>query len=239
MTTGLTETDMIKSLGAGLVVLVALSLPGHGAEAEAEASRPWLTGVTTGTRLGEIRSIRAEAEVKVSDGTGFNTAVLYSDPQHAAFRTLDGDRSLTVGIDAGYVWQFDGTAESEAEPFVRELVLGHQFHAQILFYDRLYPEHEPPHADTFEDQPCQAVSFGDENSLRSLYYDPAGRPLGMRMHYGPEMRITIKFDQWKEVGGVTLPFLVSIDDGRAQFDYHYTDVRFNDGSLANFRAPQG
>jgi hypothetical protein len=81
------------------------------------------------------------------------------------------------------------------------------------------------------------VTTGDDNSLRSLYYDPAGRPLGMRVHHGPEMRITISFGDWRDVDGISLPFLVSIDDRKAVFEYHYTDVRLNESSLADFRAP--
>ncbi len=59
----------------------------------------------------------------------------------------------------------------------------------------------------------------------------------MRMHHGPEMRITIESREWREVEGVALPFLVWIDDGRAQFEYHYDHVRLNESSLEPFRAP--
>ena len=225
----------MKALRATLLVLGALSWPVLAAGSD--APRPWLKGIATPNELAGIHTVRAEADVEVSDGENFNTTVIYHDPQRAVFRSKDADRTVTMGIEGKYVWTFDGTVEIEADPFVREFVLGHQFHAQILFYDRLYPDHEEPRQTTLEDRPCSVVTSGDDNSLRSLYYDPAGRPLGMRMHHGPEMRITIKFGDWREVGGVSLPFLVWIDDGRAQFEYHYTDVRLNEGSLEEFRAP--
>jgi hypothetical protein len=226
---------VMRTLGAALLVVGVLSWPVLAGAPD--TSRPWLKRIATPDKLAGIHTIGAEAAVEVSDGTGFHTAVVYHDPQRAAFRIQDADRNTTMGIEGKYVWSFDGTAEIEADPFVREFVLGHQFHAQILFYDRLYPDHEDPRQTTFEDRPCSVVTTGDEESLRSLYYDPAGLPLGMRMHHGPEMRISIRFGDWRKVGGVSLPFLVWIDDGKAQFEYHYTEVRLNEGSLAEFRAP--
>jgi hypothetical protein len=225
----------MKTLKATLLALSVLSWPVLAADSN--ASRPWLKGIATPSELAGIHTVRAEADVEVSDGRNFSTTVIYHDPQRAVFRSQYADRTVTRGVEGKYVWTFDGTAEIEADPFVREFVLGHQFHAQILYFDRLYPDHEAPRQTTFEDHPCNVVTAGDEDSLRSLYFDPAGRPLGMRMHHGPEMRITIKFGNWKEVGGISLPFLVSIDDGKSQFEYHYTEVRLNEGSLAEFRAP--
>jgi hypothetical protein len=225
----------MKVLRAALIVLGAVFCPVLAAESD--ASRPWLNGVATPTELAGIHTVRAEADVEVSDGTSFSTTVVYHDPQRAVFRSKHADRTTTMGIEGKYAWTFDGTVEKEGDPFVREFVLGHQFHAEILFFDRFYPDHEEPRQTTLEDRPCNVVSSGDEDSLRALYYDPAGLPLGMRMHHGPEMHITIKFSDWREVGGVSLPFLVWIDDGQAQFEYHYTDVRLNEGSLAEFRAP--
>jgi len=225
----------MKALGVMLLALSALSCPVLAAESD--ALRPWLKRIATPEELARIHTVRAEAGVEVSDGENFSTAVVYHDPQRAVFRSQDAERTVTMGVEGRYVWTYDGTAEIEADPFVREFVLGHQFHAQILFYDRLYPDHEEPRETTFEDRRCSVVTIGDENSLRSLYYDPAGRPLGMRVHHGPEMRITIKFRDWREVGGISLPFLVWIDDGKAQFEYHYTEVRINEGSMEEFRAP--
>lgn len=224
----------MKSLLTALLALGALSAP---LAAESVASRPWLNGVAAPNELASIHTVRAEADVSVSDGTKFSTGVLYHDPQRAVFRTRDAARTDTMGIEGKYVWAFDGKVEVEADPFVREFVLGHQFHAQILFFDRLYPDRAEPRSATFGERSCRVVSVGDEDNLRALYFDPEGLPLGMRMHHGPEMRITIEFDDWREVGGLSLPFLVRIDDGKAQFEYRYSDVRLNEGSLAEFRAP--
>jgi len=221
-----------------LIVALCLVAPTVGAEtAEPAASRPWLIGVGAPNELAAIHTVRADADVEVSDGTKFSTSALYHDAQRAVFRSRDAQRADTMGIEGKYVWAFDGTAEVEADPSVREFVLGHQFHAQILFYDRLYPDHTEPRAATFGEHSCRLVSSGGEDTLRALYYDPEGLPLGMRMQHGPEMRITIEFDDWKEVGDISLPFLVRIDDGEAQFEYRYSDVRLNEGSLAEFRAP--
>ncbi len=51
-----------------------------------------------------------------------------------------------------------------------------------------------------------------------------------------EKSITFKFDDWRSVQNITLPFAVLIDDGKRTFEYRYTTLSLNDGSIAEFRA---
>jgi hypothetical protein len=227
---------MPRTIMARAFVTALLTL-GTALAGESGATRPWLKEVATPEQVAGLHTFRAEADVSVSDGTGFSTPVLFHDPQRAVFRSRDSERTVTMGVEGRYVWSFDGTAETEADPFVRDFVLGHQFHAQILVFDGLYPDHDGPQEAEFLGRSCRVVSAGDEEDLKALYFEPAGRPIGMRTHHGPEMRIVIEFHDWKEVSGLSLPFLVRIDDGKAVFEYRYTEIRLNDGSLAEFRAP--
>ncbi len=204
--------------------------------AQAASRRPWLSGVATPDQVAAIHTLRAEAEVDVSAGAGFRTTAIYHDPRRVAFRAQDSHGAVTTGVEGKYVWTFDGNTEQEADAFAAEFALGHQFHAQILFFDRLHPSFEVAPRATFGSRACSVVKAGSEDSLRALYYDSNGLPLGMRMHHGAT-HITIEFEDWREVGGPSLPFLVRIDDGRAQFEYRYTDVRINAGSLGELRAP--
>lgn len=50
---------------------------------------------------------------------------------------------------------------------------------------RLYPGHTESREPTFDDRPCRVVSDGTEAS-KSLFFDPQGQPLGMRMNHGPD-----------------------------------------------------
>jgi hypothetical protein len=225
----------MKVFTAALAAYVTLFCPLLAAESE--TARPWLRGVADPSGLEAIQTVQSVADVEVSDGDRFSTTVVYHDPQRAIFQTRKDDRTFTMGIEGRYVWSFDGKAESEVDAMAGDMVLGHQFHAQILFFDRFYPDHQEPQPATFGEQTCHVVTSGEGSSLRSLFYDPAGRPLGMVLHHGQDTVVTVRFGGWKKVGDVTLPFDVEIDDGRALFEYHYTDVRLNEGSLEEFRAP--
>ena len=86
-----------KTLRVNMLALVALSWPLLAAEPE--APRPWLKRVAPPDRLAKIHTLRAEANVEVSDGTSFSTTVVYHDPQHAVFRSQDAERTMTMGIE--------------------------------------------------------------------------------------------------------------------------------------------
>lgn len=198
---------------------------------------PWLASVGAEERLADLHTISASADVTVSDGLTYSTNSVYHDPQRAIFHITYPDRILTQGVEGRYLWTFDGTTEQEGSPFVETFVLGHQFHAQILFFDRLRPNLSSPSAGQFEGQDGLVVTSATEGSTAHFYYNPDGLPLGMELMFTEGPSIVFRFEDWRSVDGFTLPFGIWIDDGERQFQYRYTDIRFNAGSLADFRAP--
>ncbi len=135
-----------------------------------------------------------------------------------------------------YVWAYDGRVETETTPYVGEIVLGHQFHAQILFFDRLHPAVGKSSETQFAGQ--ESMTLESEDSQWRFYYDFSGRPLGMEKSRQDEASIIFTFDDWRTVSGVSLPYEVQIDDGERQFRYRFSSITMNKGSLADFRAPE-
>ena len=202
-----------------------------------EATLPWLTGTPAETARAGFHTVRAHADVVVSDGLTYSTSVVYHDPQRAVFHRVYEDRTVVEGVEGLYFWRYDGEKEVEGTAFFQDFVLGHQMHAQILFFDRLFPEHTGPQPGEFDGQSCMRMTVGEGDSEKNFYYDPDGRPLGLVSKYGPEMTVTLKYDDWQQVGEIMLPFYIWIDDGDRQFEYRYTEIVFNDGSIYDYKAP--
>lgn len=201
-------------------------------------SLPWLNKITHGQNINAIQSISSKADVTVSDGLNYKTFTVYHDPQRAVFKRIYEDRTITQGVDGKYIWSFEGTAEKEVPEFIENIVLGHQFHAQILFYDKLHPDLREPVADKFNDQECIVLVENKEDSGNKFYYSQTGYPLGIEVFRKDEANIIFKYDDWRDVSGIELPFLVTIDDGSRQFQYTFRDIKFDDNSTAEFRAPE-
>ena len=187
----------------------------------ASGSAPaWLTQV--GDPAG-ITSVRATASVTVSDGLTYDAITLYEGPDQARFTRVYEDRTVAHRVDGEKVWQIEGDTETEVGAFYGMFVMGHQIHAQILFFDQIHPDASEPVPARFDGQDCFAVAAGGEFSWR-LYYPEDGLPLGMGLPREEGSPIVYVFEDWREVDGVQLPHAVFIDDGERQFDYRFTEV---------------
>ncbi len=188
--------------------------------------------------LHSIETISSQADVTVSDGLTYQTHTVYHDPQRAIFQRIYRDHSVVQGVEGKYVWNFDGIEEKEAPEFVESFVLGHQFHAQILFFDKLHPSFDAPTTTAFDGQSCKVVKSKNESSELHFYYKQAGYPLGMEIIRKEEENIIFKFKDWRNVSDIALPHLILIDDGNRTFEYTYDQIKFNSGSITGFRAPE-
>ncbi len=197
---------------------------------------PWYQSIDPTEILMSIETISSQAEVTVSDGLTYQTNSVFHDPQRAIFQRIYKDRSIVQGVEGKYVWSFDGTEEKEVSEIIGNLVLGHQFHAQILFFDKLHPFFNTPKVAKFNQQDCYVLT--SENSGFKFYYRQAGYPLGMEIVRMEEENIIIKFEDWRNVSGVELPFFILIDDGSRTFRYEFQQIKFNSGSIVEFRAPE-
>lgn len=219
----------VEIRGGILATLVVLAALGHGEE---RASVP---GIATASEHGAIHTLRAEAHVTVSDGLEYDVVTLFHDPQRAIFRRTYPDRQVTLGVDGKYYWSFDGAAETEGPEVYETIVLGHQFHAQILFFDRLHAPLAPPEEVPCGEARCLAYSGPRGHSLRVDAETRRPVELVLAREDGPPIQVA--FDRWREVDGFELPFRLTIDDGERVFDYDYRAVAFNQGSLDDLRAP--
>jgi len=217
-----------------LLVLLGILLPVFGNAQQ--QTIPWLETIAPEKNVKGIETISSQAEVTVSDGLTYKTHTVFHDSQRAIFQRIYRDRSVVQGVEGKYVWSFDGTVEKEVSEFVGNVILGHQFHAQILFFDKLHPSLDTPKATEFNGQDCNVLT--SENSGFKIYYKRAGYPLGMEIIRKEEENIIFKFEDWRNVSDVVLPHLILIDDGSRTFEYKFKQIKFNSGSITEFRAPE-
>lgn len=201
-------------------------------------SLPWIEVIAPNKDLASIQTINSQADVTVSDGLTYSTHTIYNDAQRAIFRQIYEDLTATQGIEGKYIWSFDGKAEKEAPPFFADYVLGHQFHAQILFFDKFHSAISTPEAATFNGQECQVLIGGNGVSGYKFYYQEGGYPIGMEILLEEGENIVYVYDDWRKVDGIELPFAINIDDGTRRFDYKFQQTTFNSGTIVDFRAPE-
>lgn len=197
---------------------------------------PWLQTIAPEKSVHDIETISSQADVMVSDGLTYQTHTVFHDPQRAIFQRIYKDHSVVQGVEGKYVWSFEGTEEKEVSDLVGNVVLGHQFHAQILFFDKLHSSIDTPKATEFNGQDCYVLT--SENSGFKIYYKQKGYPLGMEIVREEEENIVFKFEDWRKVSGIDLPFFILIDDGSRVFRYEFKQIEFNSQSIAEFRAPE-
>lgn len=198
---------------------------------------PWLSTIDPDNQRATLHTVSTTADVTVSDGLTYTTHSVYHDPQRLIFSLVYPDRTVTQGVEGRYFWTFDGTAETEGTPFTEIFARGHQFHAQVLFFDDLFPNRLASMPDQFEGQDCMMLASADEGPTTKLYYATDGLPLGMELLLPDNAPIRFRFEDWQTIDGLMLPFGVWIDDGQRTFQYRYTAVRLNEGSLDDLRTP--
>jgi hypothetical protein len=202
-----------------------------------EVVSPWLTPIGAKGTLGEIRSILTEADVAVSDGTRYKTESLFIDHQRAAFRIVYPDRVVTRAVEGKYFWTFETGKEIEGDENTRVFALGHQVHAQILFFSQIHPGKLRSGKTDFIGRPMDFAEVKEGDNLWTMFYDRSG-PKGMKLRMGPSQTVQFEFGEFRPARGMSLPTEVWIDDGQRRFKYVFSRIAFNEGSLSEFRAPE-
>ena len=197
---------------------------------------PWLSHIDPDNQLAKVSSIYAQADVLVSDSSTYVTTSLYNDPQRSIFQLRYPDQTITYGVEGKYYWQHDGITEKEVPVFFKTFVLGHQFHAHLLYLDQLYDSLTYTSQAQFESIPCRSVSGHSTNGAWTIFYHQETSAIqGMSLEIPEGPLIKMKVDDWRDIDGVFLPGKVEIDDGERIFDYHFTSLEFNEGELSSFR----
>ncbi len=218
-------------------VILFLALPFL--NAAQTTSLPWLKNIDPNVQVKQVHTIQSAAEVAVSDGLLYRVNTLFHDKQRAVFQQIKSDQTTVLAIEGRYIWEYEGQAETEGSPWVEGFVLGHQFHAQILFFDKIHDSISQPKAARFAGQNCRVMTSAGVGGLGfNLYYLENAYPLGLEILPTGADTILVQFADWRPVSDILLPFTVLIDDGRRQFEYRYSKLIFNEGGLAAFRAPE-
>jgi hypothetical protein len=202
-----------------------------------QSDEPWLNSIGANQRLASVRTIIAEADVTVSDGLKYRTESLYIDPQRAAFRMTYPDRTVTRGVEGRYFWSFDGKAETESDASTEVFVLGHQVHAQILFFSQIHPGKLLRGKADFIGEPMDFAEVSGGDSVWTMFYDKSG-PKGMKLKMAAGQTVQFEFGEFRPTGGVSLPNEVWMDDGQRRFKYVFSRIAINEGKLADFQAPE-
>lgn len=201
------------------------------------AKAPWLNYIDKNQQYKSLHTITTKADVKVSDGLTYQTETLFHDHQRAIFKRLYQDKTITQGVEGKYYWSFDSATETELPPFIAAVIVGHQFHAQMLAFDNIYQTDLKPQQGTFETKTSLFITGKAPGRSIEFHYNSSGKPLGFMLTPDGQPAMLFAFRAFKKVAGVILPHHIYIDDGKRQFDYHFSQIRFNQGDLASYRAP--
>ncbi len=135
---------------------------------------PWLKNIDPQDKIRMIHTIKAEAEVTVSDGLVYKANSIFHDKQRAVFQLVYSNRTIAQAVEGKYIWDYDGKVETEASSSVEEFILGHQIHAQILFFDKLHQSIGTPKPGKFLGKDCFTLASDDKNSPFNFYYEESG-----------------------------------------------------------------
>ena len=159
--------------------------------------------------------LTAHASVTVSDGTTYTVMTFYQDQQKALFSREYPDRLVIQEIAGADTWQSDGVSKQAAGPQVASFVLGHQFHAQMLWPEQFYS--------VVDDTPELIDQFGNTVSRQMDTEHQRLQKTITQIKDGP--RIEFTYEDWRKVGAWQLPFVILIDDGDRQFRYAFEKVQ--------------
>lgn len=171
------------------------------------------------------RGISAAADVSVSDGSGFRIESHYQSKAAAAIRHIDEtDRVIAVEGPLGWA-RLDGKSEAGSE-FYKLFALGHQFHAFLLDFDGIASNVRQRDDVLFRGERSRSTS-GDYpygGAVHLVHGVDEAHPAGLLFEFPEGLVISVSFDDWRDVGGVALPYQLKIDDGDRVFDYDYAEI---------------
>jgi hypothetical protein len=170
-------------------------------------------------------AIKAAADVTVSDGSSFQIETSFQSRDVSAIRHIRDPHQLIV-VEGPHSWTQLGETATIGTDFHKLFALGHQFHAFLLRFEELVSSVPRREDVQFNGESRQAVG-GDYPYGGKVYLIQGAdtkRPMGLLFEFPEDTVISVKFDDWRDEGDVTLPFHLQIDDGQRVFDYHYSDM---------------
>ncbi len=172
------------------------------------------------------QALVAQASVSVSDGLRYEVVTFYAAQDRAVFHREYPQRTVTMAVDGVRVWQQEDNDRKDGSAFTELFVLGHQFHALLLWPEQFFPGEElrPQLA---EDCNCLRSDNLDRfgNRVQVEFDRDTGRALANTtwiVNEGPV--IHYRYKHWRLAGPHFLPHTVLIDDGSRQFRYKFHEI---------------
>ncbi|MEO5937437.1 MAG: hypothetical protein ABIQ43_00335 [Sphingomonas sp.] len=169
----------------------------------------------------------------VTPGTGFVARMSYNGPNDAVYTRTTPDGTTNYVVDLAGATQIDDKGRQPLSPGMRAWVLGHQFHAQMRFFDELVGgstvrDARAPDCDCEERVGRIAAPDMGIESL-SLIVDRRSRQVRKFLvrRAGDEPIVSIPSD-WRRVGGRLIPFRIVLNDGKRVFDFRFDRVTVRD-----------
>ena len=204
-----------------LICLVLYFSPGVNAS-------DWLSHIAEDTKLSDISAIYATADVSVSDGKKYRVETVWLDQERALFHRQYSDRRVTMAREGHLFWSFDGSEQSDLTDEYRHFIMGHQYHAQLLYSDQFDMVGERiVTPDTQCDCMRESITDVDGNVI-SIEYELDGLPLRQITESGKFGKIVTDYQDWRPVDGVKLPHKIVITHGDRVFDYQFDAIVFNE-----------
>lgn len=199
---------------------------------------PWLKAVGTTSAISNIESIEASANVTVSDGLTYKTVSSWQDNERVIFHREYPEQMATLGRSGEYYWSFDGKVQRDSDNSIKDFVLGHQFHAFLLFFQ----EFDMSNSATISDSDlclCQKYSDTDNNgNTHSVHYlRDNQQPQYIVTQYREHGEVKLKLGDWKRVETLSLPYQIEIYHGDRVFNYQFDDIQFNTREQMNALKP--
>lgn len=179
----------------------------------------------------EQRSITAAASVEVSDGSSFATQSYYQSPEFAAIHHIRENKQWVVA-EGPLAWFSRSDKPQLGGQMLKQFALGHQFHALLLDFEQMVSDIRDIEELQFRGAAHRGRSgaYPHGGELILVHEEGERKPAGMVMMIPETPRMEITFGDWREQGGMSLPFHVEIDDGQQVFKYSYSEVKVGQAS---------
>ncbi len=194
---------------------------------QALSAGEWLAYLGDTKSLSGLGSVYARANVSVSDGSGFKVESVWLDQERYIFHRETENSRITMGREGHGFWSYDGKNQTDIPADFRDFILCHQFHAQLLNFDKfdLASELETT---LYAACDCFASKTNDiDGTALTLKYAKTGAPLELIAEYEQHGTVITRYGKWKTVNGVTLPYQIIITHGELMFTYDFVEVLFN------------
>lgn len=173
-------------------------------------------------------SIETTADVQVSDGLQYQVKTSWQDNERVIFHRQYSDKIVTLGRQGHYFWVYDGKQQKDTNNKVLDFILGHQFHAQLLFFDQFYLALQDPLAESNRCD-CWAKPAKDlyDNDATLHFHKDSLRPMYLITNYQKHGEVIVQFTDWRPLKNLNFPYHIDIYHGDRKFSYQFSEIKLN------------